>query len=847
MRLEIRWALVAVVVLGIGATFAESYAKVMAPYYRTTAVLLSVGRPWEVTSVAVRPAKSGRSLELQLHGLIRRHTEDTRPSALAIGRLQIGEVVETPVVFWALVLLWPAESTRRRVVRVAVALPAFLLAEAITTTPHLVEAMAMASATLAGDPDPAWFWWTRFLEAGGHFVVTVALALIVVAATKARRVGCAALNLSFTCGLLVTILGTAPIPARAAPPTPLVQRSPAIAAAVHHDLSQPLRSMRPAVRRAGQRVIPVRPLPRLTGQHLVGAAGVDRVLQSSVPIRLMPAPSANFSGIGQGFSGPAGSFTVTAAPPDTDGAAGLNHYVQIVNTDFAVFNKSGMPLYGPVPTNTLWSGFGGGCQANDNGDGTVLYDPIADRWIITQFSVSTTPYLQCVAVSQSGDPTGAYYRYAFQYANFPDYTKLAVWPDAYYATFNQFDSTGTIFLGGLVCAYNRTAMLSGAAATQQCFNVGTSFGGLLPADMDGGRQPPAGSPNYVLSLASTTQLAFWQFHIDWTTPANTTLTGPTTLTVSAFSEACGGGTCIPQSGTAQQLDSLADRLMYRLAYRNFGDHESLVVNHSVTAGTSVGVRWYELRLDAGHNPSLYQQGTYAPDSNYRWMGSIAQDQMGDMALGFSVSASALNPQVHYAGRLSGDALGTLGQGESILINGTGSQLPTLSRWGDYSAMSVDPIDDCTFYYTNEYLSTNGTFNWQTRIGSFKFPSCPPVSVTATSVSVTTGQSVTLTATPSGSGPFTYQWYQGLTGNVAVPIPGATAATYTTPPLGATTRYWVQVTSSNGKQNSATVTITVSAATALDTTDSAGPLPLWALVALGAGLVGIASRRLKKAA
>jgi hypothetical protein len=658
-----------------------------------------------------------------------------------------------------------------------------------------------------------------------------------------NRWACAALILSFTNVQLVPILAMALVPARGAPATPLVQRSPDIARAVQNDLSEPLRSMRPAPRQAGQWLIPVRPLPRP-----VSAASVDRVVQTSTPIRLMPFTSANFSGIGQGFSGPSGSFTVNHAPPDTDGDVGPDHYVQIVNADFAVFSKTGMPLYGPVPTNTLWSGFGGGCQTNNDGDASVLYDPIADRWIITQFSVSTPPYLECVAVSKSGDPTGAYYRYAFQYTNFPDYPKMAVWPDAYYATFNQFNAAGTSFLGGLVCAYDRTAMLSGAPATQQCFSVGTSFGGLLPADMDGGRQPPAGSPNYVLSLgASVNQLAFWKFHIDWTTPANTTLTGPTTLATANFSEACNGGTCIPQSGTTQQLDSLADRLMYRLAYRNFGDHESLIVNHSVTAGTSAGVRWYELRLDASHNPSVYQQGTYAPDSNYRWMGSIAQDQVGDMALGFSVSASTLNPQIHYTGRLSNDALGTLGQGESVIINGTGSQLASLSRWGDYSAMSVDPLDDCTFYYTNEYLNANGTFNWQTRIGSFKFPSCPPVSITATSSSVTTGQSVTLTATPSGTGPFTYQWYQGLTGNAAVPVTGATGASYTTPPLSATSRYWVQVTSSSGTQNSATVTITVSAAAPDSGASSDGPIPLWALCALGAGLVGIASRRLKKAA
>jgi hypothetical protein len=305
-------------------------------------------------------------------------------------------------------------------------------------------------------------------------------------------------------------------------------------------------------------------------------------------------------------------------------------------------------------------------------------------------------------------------------------------------------------------------MLAGAAATQQCFSVGSSYGGLLPSDLEGASQPPAGSPDYVVALgAVANQLAYWKFHVDWTTPANTTLTGPATLGTAAFSEACSGGTCIPQAGTSQKLDSLADRLMYRLAYRNLGDHESLVVNHSVTAGSSTGVRWYELRPDTSHNLSIFQQGTYAPDSNYRWMGSIAQDQAGDMGLGFSVSSSSIHPQIHYTGRLAGDATGLMTQGEGTIINGAGSQTGNaLSRWGDYSSMSIDPSDDCTFFYTQEYIPANGNFNWRTRIGSFKFPGCgtSPLndfSISATPTSLTSaqgagGSSTISTAVTSGS-------------------------------------------------------------------------------------------------
>ena len=533
-----------------------------------------------------------------------------------------------------------------------------------------------------------------------------------------------------------------------------VLRGAEITPALHHDESAPLRLMPVAPRAAGFIEHEVKRIPR----NFNTAKAPDPALQSAAPALLVPTTSTNFDGVGQGFSGPAGTFTVNSAPPDTNGDVGPNHYVQIVNTDFAVFNKTGTALFGPVPINTLWSGFGGGCQTNNDGDPVAIYDPIANRWVISQFSVTganggTVPFLQCVAVSQTADPTGSYFRYSFPYTGFNDYPKMGVWPDGYYTTFNMFNAAGTAFQGAKICAYDRAKMLTGAAAAQQCFNTSTSFGGLLPSDLDGSRLPPAGSPNYVLALGSTANtLAFWKFHVDFTTPANSTFTGPTTLATAAYSEACGGGTCIPQSGTTQQLDSLADRLMFRLAYRNFADHEALVVNHSITAGSSTGVRWYEVRLANG-TPSIFQQGTYAPDASFRWMGSIAMDQTGNMGLGFSVSSSSLHPQIHYTGRLVTDTAGTMPQGEGTILNGPGSQTANLSRWGDYSMMAVDPSDDCTFWYTTEYLPANGTFNWKTRIGSFKFPNCGAAatndfSISASPNALTLGQNATGTSTIS---------------------------------------------------------------------------------------------------
>lgn len=516
-----------------------------------------------------------------------------------------------------------------------------------------------------------------------------------------------------------------------------------VTAAVHHDTSarladQPAQSTndRPQHEHPLRTTMPTAPQ---TAQH-------DPVLQAGATSTAAPASGIGMAGVGNGDYG----FVPNAAPPDTNGAVGATQYVQWVNESFAVFDKAtGALVYGPTAGNTLWAGFGGGCQNNNDGDPIVQYDKAANRWVLTQFSVSTTPYLQCVAVSTTSDATGTYNRYSFTEPNFNDYPKLGVWPDAYYLTFNMF--SGSSFAGPRVCALDRAAMLAGASATQQCIQLGSSYASLLPADLDGATAPPSGSPNYLVGMASNS-LNLWKFHLDFANSSNTTLTGPTNVPVAAFSTACGGGTCIPQSGTRQKLDSLADRLMYRLAYRNFGDHESLIVSHAVTANSSTGIRWYELR-NLSATPTVYQQGTYAPDGAYRWMSSAAMDHMGNLAVGYSVSSSTQHPAIRYAGRLVSDPLGTLGA-ESSIIEGGGSQLRNLSRWGDYSAMTVDPVDDCTLWFTNEYLKSNGTFNWSTRIASFKFAGCtttpPPndfsLSLSPTSLTLAPGNSGTSTVT-----------------------------------------------------------------------------------------------------
>lgn len=458
---------------------------------------------------------------------------------------------------------------------------------------------------------------------------------------------------------------------------------------------------------------------------LVDAPGLaaDPVVQRSAAASAAATSGAGFEGIGKGL----GSYSPNYAPPDTTGAAGATQYVQWVNVHLAVFDKvSGAPLMGPVAGSTLFAGLGGACAARNDGDPIVLYDKQAGRWVLSQFAVpgGSAGYWQCVAVSQTEDATGAYNLYAFQYSQFNDYPKMGVWPDGYYVTFNMFTST---FQGAKVCAYDRAKMLNGQSATQQCFQLSSSYASLLPADLDGSTAPPTGAPNYLVNRLSSS-LGFWKFKVDWTNAANTTLTGPTQIPVAAYSAACGGGACIPQPGTNQKLDSLADRLMFRLAYRNIAGVERMVVNHAVMVNNSkkpnsgnAAVRWYEIR-NMGTTPGIYQQSSFSPDTSFRWMASAAMDKQGNMALGYSVSGSAVKPGLAYATRLAGDLLGTL-SGETTVIAGGGSQLSNLSRWGDYTQMSIDPADDCTFWYTGQYLKADGIFNWSTRIASFKITGC----------------------------------------------------------------------------------------------------------------------------
>jgi hypothetical protein len=360
-------------------------------------------------------------------------------------------------------------------------------------------------------------------------------------------------------------------------------------------------------------------------------------------------------------------------------------------------------------------------------------------------------------------------------------------------------------------------MLAGQTAKQICQTVNDpDLNGLVPSDVDSSTPPPPGSPNYLMGVSATSAntLAFYTYAVNWTS-LTSTLTG-STVPVSSFQLACGGSNCVPQKNTSQKLDSLGDRLMYRLAYRNFGDHESLVVTHSVKAGSATGVRWYEIR-DPGGTPTVYQQGTYAPaDGKYRWMGSAAMDKDGGIALGYSVSNATMFPGVGYTGRLATDAPGTMTQGDNTMKAGAGSQKSSADcdsafcalRWGDYSSMSIDPSDDCTFWYTNEYLPASGNFNWTTWIGSFELPGCGgggggggtddfSISANPSSLSIQQGQSSNVTISTA--------LVSGSTQSVALSVSGK--------PSGTSVSFKPATVTPGGSASSSKMKITVGTKTA----------------------------------
>lgn len=420
---------------------------------------------------------------------------------------------------------------------------------------------------------------------------------------------------------------------------------------------------------------------------------------------------------------------------DANIAVGPHHIVQMVNSEYAIYTKDGQILPGyPKRLASIWNALGAPCNTN-GADPFVQYDKRAQRWFLSQI-LKTTPHYECIAISTTSDPGGSYALYSYDFGDIEnDRGNFGVWPtvnnSAYLGSYNLFMVQGgkEQFVGAALCAYDREKMLEGNPnASQICFTLNNNEEHYQPSDLDGPVPPPAGSPGYFLSLGIDDDarvnlfetVSLFKLSPDFANPAASSLTGPTLIPVEPYSAACNGASCIPQSDTTNLLSATGDRLMYRLAYRNFADHESFVINHAITAGSSVGIRWYEFRnLNGDFN--LFQQSTFGPDTNYRWMGGIAMDRAGDIALGYNVSSGAIHPGISYTGRVPTDPPGYM-ESEVLLLAGGGSELRS-TKWSDTSSMRIDPSDDCTFWYTTQYMKTNGILNWTTHIASFSFANC----------------------------------------------------------------------------------------------------------------------------
>jgi hypothetical protein len=535
------------------------------------------------------------------------------------------------------------------------------------------------------------------------------------------------------------------------------------------------------------------PEPRRSPNHVNGpVGGEDPALQKEEIGPLQAVLGVDFDGISSnGY-----------APSDSNMAVGPNDIVEVVNVLFQVFNKTGGTIAGPTNIQNIFSGLAGDCSSSTYGDPVVLYDRAADRWVLSMIGSGSTTS-ECIAVSKTNDPTGAYYLYGYSFgSNLNDYPKLGTWAtasnSAYLASYDifiNFQSYG----GADLCGLDRTKMLAGdSSAKQLCQMTPSSEFSYLPSDMDGPTPPADGTPGVFINHdnGTSTQLYLRTLALNFAS-GTATMSAATKITVSSFSDACHSA-CVPQSGTSQTLDALGDLQMYRFAVRHFSDHDRAVVNNTVLNSGKGAVRWYELYDPAGA-VTLNQQGTYAPDSTWRWMASAAEDQNGDIAVGYSASSSSLHPANRFAGRVPTDPSGTL-ETEISIIEGGGSQSSGLSRWGDYSAMQVDPTDDCTFWYVAQYEQSTGTFNWHTRIGSFAFPGCTG----AQTFSLTANpNSLTIAEGSQGTSTITVVPENGFNGSVTLSATGL--------PNGVTAGF-----NPNPTTTTSTLTLTASAQAAIGT-------------------------------
>ena len=489
---------------------------------------------------------------------------------------------------------------------------------------------------------------------------------------------------------------------------------------------------------------PMKPkLQQLTGARQSQVAEAASALQPLIASPISATIGLSFEGVGNtSFLNCPSVAGIEVAPPDTNAAVGDTQVVEWVNVCYAVFDKStGALIAGPFSGTNFWKVFGAPCETNNDGDIIIQWDKTNHRWLAAQNVFVGPPFFTCVAVSQTADATGSYFRYTFPQPGFPDYPKWGLTRSVYYQTQNDFGNNDG-YQGVNVCAYDADLMLKGSnKATQVCIldnSNGTLFDdSMLPADDDSDSGPTKSEvllgsiDNF---LPGDTHVYEYVFSANFGNPSKSTLAGTNgsmPISVPAFNLAiCTSGPflttdCVPQPGTTAKLDTLGDRLMYRLAHFNERGTQHFVITHSVNNTTAVAATWYEFRAQGlgTTSLSLYQSGQTPDDSEYRWMGSVAMDQMGDIAIGYSRSSAAPGdyPSIYYAGQTAGDPRGTT-ETEALIKQGTGSQPDTADRWGDYSSMALDGADSCTFWYANEYYDTDLSFNWATWLASLKFPS-----------------------------------------------------------------------------------------------------------------------------
>jgi hypothetical protein len=561
-----------------------------------------------------------------------------------------------------------------------------------------------------------------------------------------KRISCfsvavlSALILAGLCGL--------PAAAQQTPTGAKVLSNAVVHEPIQSDVSRPLAEvLREAPAQQGVRMMhaPKQPkLQQLTGAQQSQGAKAGAALQPLISPLITATIGLSFEGVGNtSFLNCPSVAGQEVAPPDTNAAVGDTQVVQWVNTCYAVFDKSsGTLITGPFAGTNFWKGFGAPCETNNDGDIIIQWDKSNHRWLASQ-NVFSPPYVTCIAVSQTADATGSYFRYAFPQPGFPDYPKWGLTRSVYYQTQNDFGADDG-FQGVNVCAYDGQSMLKGKSNAQQVCILDNSNGTLfddsmLPAD-DDSDQGPAKSEVLMGAidnfLPGDTHVYEYLFDVNFGNPAKSTLAGvdgSMPISVPAFNLAiCTSGPflttdCVKQPGTTARLDTLGDRLMYRLAHFNERGTQHFVVTHSVNNTSAVAARWYEFRSQGLGNVkklSLYQSGQTPDDGEFRWMGSAAMDQAGDIAIGYSRSSATPGdfPSIYFAGQTAGDPLGTT-ETEALIKQGTGFQPDTQDRWGDYSSMALDGADSCTFWYTTEYYDTNLRFNWATWLASLKFPNC----------------------------------------------------------------------------------------------------------------------------